>query len=190
MRLVIFGVTCGIGQVLLRQALENNHRVTIVLKDSSCIAHFDSRVTLVDGDVSDSASLERVIQGHDAVITPVDTPENIEALLRAMQKMQVSRFIGVVLREMRTQWFMPGVFSRFFSAQSTFKLKHLLNSFSVDWTLVRSPELTFEPPKGRVRPYCDLPLFISKHVSAIDLADFMLQQLSSSDFSCKVVSLA
>src|SRR4051794_41944908 len=70
MRLTIFGATGGTGTQLVRQALEEGHEVTAVVRDPARLdvpAH--ERLEVVTADVRDSAAIEPAVEGADAVLS-------------------------------------------------------------------------------------------------------------------------
>jgi putative NADH-flavin reductase len=79
-RLTVFGPTGGVGRQLLGQALDAGHEVTVLARDPSRVPRQDPRLTVVAGDVTDSAAVARTVRGSDAVL--VADHEAQEALLQ------------------------------------------------------------------------------------------------------------
>lgn len=71
MKIVLFGATGQVGQRLTGEALRRGHEVVGVVRDPSRAQSPDPRVTLLRGDATDAASVARVVQGADAVVTSV-----------------------------------------------------------------------------------------------------------------------
>jgi len=191
MRIIIFGVTCGIGHELIRKALEQKHDITIVSKDPSCLSVTGMSLKVVKGSMQDAESLNTALTGQDAVICAINDPVAIDNILKAMETMQVKRFIGVMNDQTQPQnKYLPGILTRFFYSQSLNKLgKHCLSK-GIDWTIIQPPSLTFEPPTGKYRLYFNGCPLGDKRVSITDLADFMIDELAQRKCCGRVVSLA
>jgi putative NADH-flavin reductase len=69
MRLVVLGATGGTGLELVRQAIERGHSVTALVRSADRLKPFRERITVKQGDLLNRAELERVIEGHDAVLS-------------------------------------------------------------------------------------------------------------------------
>src|SRR6266487_4441485 len=69
MNLLILGATGGTGLELVRQAIDHGHSVTAFVRSPERLAAFRNRITVKQGDVLNSAELERVMRGHDAVVS-------------------------------------------------------------------------------------------------------------------------
>src|SRR6202022_4890228 len=69
MKLVVLGATGGTGLELVRQALEPRHSVTTLVRSPDRLRAFRDRITVKQGDLLNRAELERVIEGHDAVLS-------------------------------------------------------------------------------------------------------------------------
>ena len=68
MKLVVLGATGGTGLEIVRQAIEHGHSVTAFVRSPERLKPFRDRITVKQGDLLNSAELERVIKGHDAVV--------------------------------------------------------------------------------------------------------------------------
>ncbi len=69
MKLVVLGATGATGLEIVRQALERGHSVTALVRSPERLKPFGDRISVKQGDLLNSADLERVIQGHDAVLS-------------------------------------------------------------------------------------------------------------------------
>lgn len=68
-KLVVLGATGGSGLEVVRQAIERGHAVTAFVRSPDRLKPFNGRLTVALGDLLNSAELERVLQGHDAVVS-------------------------------------------------------------------------------------------------------------------------
>src|SRR5882762_5785574 len=69
MKLVVLGATGGTGLEIVRQALEHGHSVTAFVRSPERLKQFGDRITVKQGDLLNSADLEKVLLGHDAVLS-------------------------------------------------------------------------------------------------------------------------
>ena len=100
MKIVIFGSTGSIGQQLVVQALEQGHTVSAVARNLAKLEIEDANLIVVQGDVLDSESVEKAVEGQDAVLCSLGAgssgtirSEGTRNIIRAMEKAGVSRFI-------------------------------------------------------------------------------------------------
>src|SRR5438309_7291304 len=69
MKLLVLGATGGTGLELVRQAIEHGHSVTAFVRSPERLKPFGDRIIVKQGNLLNSAELERVIQGQDAVLS-------------------------------------------------------------------------------------------------------------------------
>src|SRR5882724_8043804 len=69
MNLVVLGATGSTGLEIVRQAIEHGHSVTAFVRSPERLKPFRDRIIVKQGNLLNSAELERVIKGHDAVLS-------------------------------------------------------------------------------------------------------------------------
>ena len=78
MRLAVFGATGRTGKLLVEQALNAEYDVTAFVRPRSLgkltIKH--ERLTVVQGDATDAAAVERAVNGADAVVSVMNSTWN------------------------------------------------------------------------------------------------------------------
>jgi len=101
-KLAIFGATGGTGRKLVDQSLAAGHEVVAFVRDPSKLELRHERLTIVQGDVTDPAAVERAIAGVDAVLSALNTRRNAKGnpitvgtlhILAAMRKYGVRRLV-------------------------------------------------------------------------------------------------
>jgi putative NADH-flavin reductase len=80
MKITLFGATGNIGQRIAAEALRRGHDVVGVVRDPTRVQSPDPRVTLVQGDATDAASVARVARGADAIVSAISPRPNPRGL--------------------------------------------------------------------------------------------------------------
>ena len=192
MRLVVLGATGGTGQEVVRQAVEQGHRVTALVRTPESLKKLGHRIVVVQGDLLNLAELEQVTAGHDAVLSgfgprlPVSRKD--ASLLRqfaagltgAMLNTGVRRLVIVSVAFLFRNSIIPPAYllGRLFFpgiVADAAAMEKVMEQSRLDWTIVRPPKLT---DKSLTRKYRvgegHLPRF-GFSISRADVADFMLK---------------
>src|SRR4051812_44582971 len=103
MNYVILGATGATGTKLVEQALAAGHQVTAVARQASDVtvgAH--PRLAIVEGRATEPGDLERILPGHDAVLSAIGSRSRkkntvrsdvARAVVAAMQKHGIARLV-------------------------------------------------------------------------------------------------
>jgi putative NADH-flavin reductase len=67
--IVVLGATGGTGLQIVRQAIEHGHAATAFVRSPEKLRPFGDGVLVVQGDLLDGSGLERVLKGHDGVLS-------------------------------------------------------------------------------------------------------------------------
>ena len=68
MKVVIFGATGFSGKAILKEALSQQHQVTVLVRNKSSILVQDKNLKIVEGNVLDKHTVAEVLKNSDAVI--------------------------------------------------------------------------------------------------------------------------
>lgn len=206
MKLVVLGATGGTGLEIVRQAMERGHAVTALVRSPERLKPFGDRITVKQGDLLNSADLQRVIQGHDAVVSgfgprlPISKADAhllqqfADALTRAMLQTSVRRVVVESVAFLFKDSVLPPAYllgRLLFPAivADAAAMERIFAESELDWTMVRPPELTDKPYTGKYRVReGHLPLFGLK-ISRADVADFMIRVAENHASSRKVVGV-
>jgi putative NADH-flavin reductase len=207
MKLLILGATGATGLEVVTQAIERGHTVTAFVRNPEPLNPFGDRITVIRGNVLDSAELARVLVGQDAVLSafgprlPIskDDAELLQrfglALTNAMQQAGVRRaVIESTAFLFKDAVFPPAhLFGRLFFPGVVRDANEMENTFQksgLDWTLVRPPQLTNKPRTGKYRVLVGhLPPF-GFNISRGDVADFMIKAGENHASIQKIIGLA
>ena len=69
MRIAVFGATGSTGRSLVAQALDEGHSVVAYARHPEKLGIAHDRLTVVEGDLSDVAAIERAVERVDGVIS-------------------------------------------------------------------------------------------------------------------------
>jgi len=206
MKLLVLGATGGTGLEIVRQALEHGHSVTALVRSPERLKPFQDRITIKQGDLLNSAELEQVIKGQDAVVSgfgprvPVSKADaNLlqqfavaltSAMLHAGVRRVIVESVAFLFKDsiippayLLGRLFFPGIVADSSAMEEVFAKSGL------DWTIARPPELTDKPYTGKYRVReGHLPRFGFK-ISRADVADFMLKAVENHASSRKIVGV-
>ncbi|SHE80502.1 Putative NADH-flavin reductase [Seinonella peptonophila] len=196
MNIVIFGASGATGHELVKQALAQGHNVTAFVRNPSKLQLQHDQLNFIQGNVTDYASIERAIQGQDAVFCALGASSPLRrdpALIKgvgnitvAMKRHRVNRFIYLSFLGVKEGRKGLGFFVKYIVVQLLRNVvadhedkERIVKNSNLDWTIVRPPRLTNGPHTGGYRSgeTIDQRSFILT-ISRADLADFMLKQLS------------
>jgi putative NADH-flavin reductase len=207
MKILVLGATGGIGLELVRQAIEHGHSVTAFVRAPERLKPFHGRITVVQGDVLNSAELERTVEGHDAVLSgfgprlPLSKADAdllrtfAVSLKTAMQHANVRRVVVVSTAFLFKDAVMPPAYlvgRLFFSSlvHDANAMENVFQESALDWTIVRPPQLT---DKGRTGKYrvrqSHLPRF-GFRISRADVADCLIKTLDDRTAVRKILGVS
>lgn len=197
MKVVIFGASGRTGRQLVGQALERGHEVTAFVRDEAGVPMRDERLRLVAGDVTDPKGVDEAVAGQDAVLialghTKSSTRDVQEVgtanIVAAMKKRGVRRVVSVTGAGVRDPKDEPKLLDRVIVAvlklvqrdvlEDAERHAEVLQESGLEWVIVRGPVLSDGPRTGEYRVG-----YVGKNsgskVSRADVADFMLEQLTT-----------
>lgn len=202
--IALFGATGKTGRRVLARALEAGHDVRALVRDPSRLdpaVRTSDRLTVVTGDVLDSAAVDRTIEGSDAVLALFGqvkgSPATLQAdgvrlIARTMERHGVRRIVtlsGGGLRDESND--RPKIADRVIRGLLQLLSGHVLadaeahlevlRGTDLDWTVVRGPRLTEQPGRGSYRVGW-VGVGTGTQISRDDLADFVLTQVDDRRF--------
>jgi putative NADH-flavin reductase len=75
-KVLVVGATGGTGRAAVEALLRRGHRVTAFSRHAESMDLDSERLTLLNGDATDSEDVERAVAGHDAVVVTLGITEN------------------------------------------------------------------------------------------------------------------
>jgi putative NADH-flavin reductase len=208
MNLLIVGATGGTGQQLVSQALERGHRVTALVRKEPSAEPRPGLITVL-GDVLDASSLDRAVQGQDAVLSALGhkqffrpthiLSEGTRNLIGAMWRHGVRRFVCETALGISDAWWQMGLSYTLFVRPIIVPLyfwdktrqEAVIRASDLDWTIVRPGALTNGPKRGHYRQGPRVGHWLwTVRISRADVAAFMLDQLTDDRYVRTAVGVA
>ncbi|MDZ5811303.1 NAD(P)H-binding protein [Halorubrum sp. AD140] len=216
MRIAVFGATGRTGRPLVEQALERGHEVVALARDPSGLpatVRDDGRVTVIEGDVTDAADVDRAVGGDgdpvDAVASVLgqtpDGPDDLltvagRHLLAAMDDHGVDRLVTLVGAGVREEGESVSLGGRVM--ESLLKLLaraaledardhvELVRDSDVRWTVVRAPRLTEGAHTGEFEHGTELRLGMGDTAARANVAEFVLDCLEDDRYVGQMPKIA
>ena len=208
LKVVVFGAAGQTGRLLTERAVADGHQVTAFVRDPARMDLPNGSVRVIQGDVLDSAAVDRAVAGQEAVLVALGTaarrgsqvlPQGIRHILDAMERHGVRRIVVLsaagALRERAGSFigsvglavarlFLPGVYREHRAMLEDLRTRNL------EWIAVRPAILTNGPWTGRYRVVTEGIPRGGYRISRADVADFMIRQLTSDEFARKMPAIA
>jgi putative NADH-flavin reductase len=196
MKILIIGATGPTGQQLVQQAIAEGHEVTALARNPAKVEGRD-RLTVVPGDVLNPDSLTAAVQNQEAVICSLGTKlsrkpttmlsEGTKNIVNAMEKQGVRRFVcitGIGAGDSQghggfvyDKLILPLLLKNIYKDKT--RQEGVIRQSQLDWIVVRPAQLTDTPMTGQYQVWTDLTGKTAGKISRADVADFVLQQLTS-----------
>jgi putative NADH-flavin reductase len=211
MKVSIFGASGGTGRLLTKHCLAANHDVTALVRTPEGFPYRD-QVRVIEGNVFDAVAVRQTVEGADLVLSALGArslgkedvlERGITLIVAAMQQAGVRRIIalgsaGALSNSLSQQpawrrWFVQKIvyntFLKWPVASQVAQWK-TLSASGLDWTMVMPPMLTNGPGRGVYRVDGDALPRHGMRISRVDVADFMMQQISDPKWIGKGVYIA
>ena len=198
--IALFGATGRTGRHLLRLALDAGYHVRVLARSTAKLDIKDARLTVLAGNVRDLDQVRATIAGVDAVISVLGPTENkptfdvshgTENIVRVMDETGVRRLIVSIGAGVRDPQDTPTLMDRAIVAllklfsgwvyKDMKRTAEIVRESSLDWTIVRIPMLTDDPPTGQVQSGY-LGRGVGIRISRQDMARFMLEQVNDTRY--------
>ncbi len=196
MKLLIIGGTGGTGKELIKRALDEDHEITVLVRNPKKVHTVHPNLRILEGNVLDSNSVERAVIGQDAVLSALGhkrffikttiLSKGTNNIINAMNKNEVRRLICITSLGVNDSRYRLGLYYTlftipvilFFYFLDKSKQEKLIRKSGLEWTIVRPGQLF----NGKIREnYKHGPkvghYILTKIISRADVAHFMLSQL-------------
>lgn len=196
MDIAVLGATGRTGVPFAIAATAAGHRVRALVRTPSKRSLLPAAVEVVEGDATDAAAVDRLVEGADAVIDLI-APERgapddlrrtvVEAVLDAMRRHDVTRLVLLTGAGVRVEDDEPKLLDRFIVRLMRVVAADVLadgeravsavRDSDTDWTVVRAPRLTDDEGRGDATASAIVGPDSGTKVSRADLAAWLLDEL-------------
>lgn len=195
-RITVFGATGGTGKQLVEQALASGNEVVAYVRNPSKLSITHEHLSIVQGELSDAALIERAVSGADAVMSvlgPRGVSKNkpltqgMQNIIAAMKKQGVRRLIITSTLSAKDPNDMPEFRARVLvglvkltmndAYEEIVSVAEAVRASDLDWTIVRLTMLNNKPKSGKVRAGYIGRGEVGTGISRADIAVFMLSQI-------------
>lgn len=203
MKIAIFGATGIVGSAITKEALSQGYDVTVLTRDAKKVRFDSPTLTVIEGDVTDRATVRKVIEGKDAVIQSLGIggkgdgkPTTFvsganKIIMEEMERMNIRRFIAIsVIGAGDSLRFMPWIYRKLIPLTMKWfqaiiddknRMEHMIEKSGLDWTIVRCTTVKDSEAKGKIKASLD-GKGIRYSITAPDMAKFVVAQLSDDQF--------
>ncbi len=211
MQVVIFGATGFAGKAILKEALAQNHQVTILVRNKSAVSIHDKKLTIIEGNVMDRDQVSKILENQDAVIQclgvsgksaqPTTFISDVtKIIVEEMEKSGVKRLI--VMSNTGTgnsigynPWYFTKIILPYFMKwlkvviDDKNRMEPIVMNSRLNWTIVRCPNIVDKPAKGSHHATLT-GKGLKLSITLGDMAKFIVQQLSYGGFSKQAPSIS
>jgi putative NADH-flavin reductase len=209
MKIAILGSTGFVGKTLLAKALERGYQVKTLVRDPEKLDIYKEKVEFITGNASQADKLEKTVVETEAVLSTLPpiintngselSGKSFEELVAILEGNAIKRFIhigGAVHGGGADENWTLGrrILSIFLNiiGRPVLIAKHLewdvLRKSNLEWTLVRPPRVINGKRQGHL--VADEKDLASVQVNVEDLAEFLLEQITSSKWIGKAPLVA
>ena len=104
MKIAVFGATGGVGRFVVKHALDCGHEVRAYVRNPDKLQMQHERLTVIRGELTDYAAIEKALAGCDAVISAIGIPlklsypsmdslEGHRNIIKAMEALGIARLV-------------------------------------------------------------------------------------------------
>ena len=200
MNLTLIGSTGKVGRELMNQALDAGHAVTVLVRNPDKLDTLRSRVTVVQGDVTDVSAVDRAVTFAEAVLSTLGHTRGSASdlltvassnVVKVMRQRDVRRLVVLTNTAISDPGDQPtsgqkimgtvmglaiGRVNRDHIAQA-----QVIAESELDWTIVRAVMLSNGPHSGKYK-VGKLDSSAGSHIARADVADFMLATLTTTTY--------
>ncbi len=206
MKVAILGATGIVGSAITKEALSQGYEVTILTRDAKRVKETGSTLTVIEGSVTDRATVKKVLEGQDAVIQSLGiggkgdgkpttfVSATNKLVMEEMKRMKVRRLIAISVIGAGDSWkFLPWIYRKLMPIMMKWfkaiiddknRMEPMIERSGLDWTIVRCTTVKEGPAKGNITASLD-GKGVKFSIAAPDMAKFVVSQLSDNRFMFK-----
>ena len=204
MKVLVIGAAGKSGRAVVEAALSAGHDVTAFVHEAG--EYRPANVTVIEGDATNVADMERAIAGQDAVIDAIGgkipwKASGLEqtaaaAIISAMQKHHVRRFVVISMIGVGDSTANVPIYERLLlptllGGERTDKgaMELIVEASGLNWTIIRPPFLSNAPATGHIQVFDTNSSAKAHKITRSDLATFIVAQLPKDEYSHRAVTI-
>jgi uncharacterized protein YbjT (DUF2867 family) len=216
MKVLVVGATGGSGRATVRELVSRGHEVTAFARHATALRDLGGQLQAVDGDATDPAAIDRVVQGQQAVIVTLGISENAlrvrffgssatpmdvrsrgtRNVIEAMRRHKVSKLVVQTVYGVGvTRDKLPPLYRIMFwlvlrpQIADTELQEHAVRTSGLDWVVAQPVSLTDAPQTGLpfVSPTGELR---GLKISRSCVGRFLVQAVETSQYLGRSVALS
>lgn len=204
MKIIVFGATGGVGQEVVKQALENGFEVTAFLRTPAKLEISHENLRVIKGDAFNAAEVAEAIAGHDAVVSclgssqgmkkSTELQEMVKNIVSGMQEHGVKRIVYTASAGIHKE--LTGISGKLMMGM----LKNALadhgaaveeiQSHGLVYTIVRPMGLTNGEFTGQYREAAEGVPEKSMSIPRADVAHFIVKALKDAQYENSSIGIA
>jgi putative NADH-flavin reductase len=196
-KIIVFGATGGTGRLVVQQALQQGHHVTVIVRNPEAFTLRNDRLDIIKGDVFQPYTFENAIAAKDTVISCLGIQKResttvysggVSNIIKAMEIHSVKRIIclsaGAVIvppkGSFMTRFVIKNILQRIFGHlySDMLIMEKMLKITDLHYTIVRPPWLRDGKRTGNYRTAINEHLNLPTKISRADLANYIVNHLS------------
>ena len=212
MKIVIFGASGFSGKAILKEALAQNHQVTILVRSNVGVAFRDKNLKVVEGNLLDKEIVNQILHDQDAVIQCLGVggkgdgkpttfiSDATKIIVEEMEKNKVKKLIAMSnVGAGNSIAFQPWIFNKIILPyfmkwlkviiDDKNKMEPIIMNSRLDWTIVRCPNIVDKPMKGNCKATLE-GKGLKLSVTLGDMAAFMINQITDNTFLKQAPSIS
>lgn len=204
MKIIVFGATGGVGQSVVKQAVEDGFEVTAFVRNPAKLEVEHEKLYIVQGDADHQAEVSAAISGHDAVVSCLGSNQGLKKstdlermtknIVTGMQEHGVSRIVYTASAGVHHE--LSGISGKLIMIL----LKNILvdhraaieyiTAHGLNYTIVRPMGLTNRPFTGVYREATTGVPSRSSSIPRADVAHFILKALKDSRYANTSIAIS
>ncbi|MFC7678909.1 NAD(P)-dependent oxidoreductase [Paenibacillus sp. GCM10028914] len=204
MKIIVFGATGGVGQSVVKQAVENGFEVTAFVRTPTKLEVTHDNLNIVKGNAFNQAEVAAAIAGHDAVVSclgsnqgmkkSTDLQEMAKTIVTGMQEHDVKRIVYTASAGIHKE--LPGISGKLIMRMLKNTLADhraatdYIEAHGLNYTIVRPLGLTNRPLSGKYRESTTSVPKNSRSIPRADVAHFILKALHNAQYQNTSVGIS
>lgn len=204
MKIIVFGATGGVGQHVVKQALDKGMEVTAFVRNPSKLALTHKKLHIVQGDAFNQQEVTAAVAGHDAVVSCLGSNQGMKKsneleemtkhIVAGMKEHGVTRIVYTASAGVHKE--LPGVSGKMIMQMlknplaDHRKVVDSIQTHGLTYTIVRPLSLTNDAFTGTYRETVDGVPDKSRTIPRADVAHFIVKALSDERYENTSVGIA